>query len=195
MTYKELVALAARVTYPDHHWIVGTNGTNGFFVQIAYVETDVDKPDSQPEEQRGRKWLVSEHSVSSEVFQTMLKAAITSAEHRIREHMLVDGVRVFGPHLSIDKLLEFVKSNEEDHRAPPPSLILGATQVIIDPSAQTNTPIGECDHGVVFDPVEASGLTTAEIRDRWPRGWGCSKGCGYKGISYASFEHFICGDW
>lgn len=195
MKYNDLVELVKRVTYPGHSWFVGTNGTNGFFVQLCYLEVDVDTIDGDPEEQKGRKWLVSEHAVAGEVFQTMLKAALTSAEHRIREHMLVDGVRVFGPHMPIEKLIEFVKANEEEHRAPLPSLILGATQVIIDPSAQTNTPIGKCDHGVVFDPAEASGLTTEEIRKRWPRGWGCAKGCGYQGISYASFEHYISGDW
>ena len=41
---------------------------------------------------------------------------------------------------------------------------------------------------------------TAEIQKRWPRGWftdekPCPKGCGYKGIAYASYAHHIYGDW
>lgn|SRR5690242_5671956 len=78
----------------------------------------------------------------------------------------------------------------------------------------------KCDHGVTFDEEEAKKLleqpyegsgdpaldfvmghpATAEIRKRWPRGWftdekPCPKGCGYKGIAYASYAHYIYGDW
>lgn len=188
MTYNELVALTTRVTYPDHGWIVGTNGTNGFFIQIAYLEVDVDKPGSPPEEQKGRKWLVSEHAVAGEVFQTMLKAALTSAEHRIREHMLVDGVRVFGPHMPIEKLIEFVKANEEEHRAPMPA---AESEFLTVPTLET-----KCNHGVEFDSAAARGLTSSEVRRRWPRLSGrCPKGCGFYGAAYVSYEHFVLGDW
>lgn len=57
---------------------------------------------------------------------------------------------------------------------------------------------GECDHGVVFD-VERwkrdlpSGRT---VRALWPRLHGkCPKGCGFEGIAYASFTHYLAGDW
>jgi len=79
---------------------------------------------------------------------------------------------------------------------------------------------GECDHGVVFDIEAARALlnaappshsdpavafvmgssASAEIKRRWPRGWftaekPCPKGCGFIGIAYASYEHYIMGDW
>jgi hypothetical protein len=56
----------------------------------------------------------------------------------------------------------------------------------------------ECDHGVGFDKSMADrfGMTSNEIRSRWPRLEGtCRKGCGYHGIAYASYAHYIYGDW
>lgn len=74
----------------------------------------------------------------------------------------------------------------------------------------------KCDHGVTFDEEEAKKLleapapssgdpaldfimghpATAEIRKRWPRLSGhCPKGCGFYGAAYASYAHYIYGDW
>lgn len=70
-----------------------------------------------------------------------------------------------------------------------------------------------CDHGLVFDREEAKRILgdwvpqdaadfivgnpqRAEVRKRFPRLHGvCPKGCGFTGIAYASFEHYIYGDW
>lgn len=53
-----------------------------------------------------------------------------------------------------------------------------------------------CDHGITFDLKESRGLSTAEVRRRWPRLFGkCPKGCGFEGIAYASLEHYVIGDW
>lgn len=53
-----------------------------------------------------------------------------------------------------------------------------------------------CTHGVTFDGEAAKGLSPDEIRKRWPRGWGlCKLGCGFSGIAYASFLHYVSGDW
>lgn len=71
----------------------------------------------------------------------------------------------------------------------------------------------KCDHGVTFDPVESAKILAGwgaddavsfimgnpganEVRKRWPRLIGtCPKGCGFHGIAYASFEHYVAGDW
>lgn len=61
--------------------------------------------------------------------------------------------------------------------------------------------IGEpCSHGVTFDKIASRGLSAAEVQKHWPRGWftkekPCPLGCGYVGIAYASYEHYIAGDW
>ena len=53
-----------------------------------------------------------------------------------------------------------------------------------------------CDHGLAFDSEAAHGLDAHEVRKRWPRLDGlCPKGCGFHGIGYVSYEHYICGDW
>lgn len=57
-------------------------------------------------------------------------------------------------------------------------------------------PSDECGHGVTFELLAAEGLSTTEIRRRWPRLDGeCPLGCGYRGIAYASTAHMIYGDW
>jgi len=75
----------------------------------------------------------------------------------------------------------------------------------------------ECTHGVTFDKEAADKLlsewrppadwepglafimgngASSEIRKRWPRLNGlCPLGCGYVGIAYASWDHYIAGDW
>lgn len=47
---------------------------------------------------------------------------------------------------------------------------------------------------VTYDSAAARGLTSREVRRRWPRFSGpCT--CGYHGIVYASKEHYLAGDW
>ncbi len=54
--------------------------------------------------------------VPSEVVQTALLCALTSAEHRVREHFLYKGERVFGPHFDIEGLYELAKARRLDYR-------------------------------------------------------------------------------
>jgi hypothetical protein len=81
---------------------------DGFFVQIEYWETDV--VTHEPALQRGRKWYVSRHATMSEVVQTMLTAALASAEHQVREHFFYQPTpqdkprAIFGPHFHSDVL-------------------------------------------------------------------------------------------
>ncbi len=71
----------------------------------------------------------------------------------------------------------------------------------------------ECSHGLTFDEAEARKLSENwkpkdeidfvmgdpschEVRKRWPRLHGvCPLGCGFDGIAYASYSHYIYGDW
>lgn len=67
--------------------------------------------------------------------------------------------------------------------------------------------LGECPHigavvdpdekplrFVAFDAEEAKTLPDGEVRKRFPRGTKCLD-CGAFGAFYASFEHYIAGDW
>jgi hypothetical protein len=69
---------------------------------------------------------------------------------------------------------------------------------ILDHNGEPITPPPEspCDHGVSFDPDAARNASAQEVRRRWPRLFGvCPKGCGYSGIAYASYAHYLMGDW
>jgi hypothetical protein len=109
-TIEDVWALISRVSYPGFYFRAGNMGY-GFFVQICYEDRCVDT--EKVEWQNGRKWYVSPHATDGEVVQTLLKAAITSAEHNVRERFLVDGVRAFGPHLSLERLIEVARGPEE----------------------------------------------------------------------------------
>lgn len=55
-----------------------------------------------------------------------------------------------------------------------------------------------CDHGIAFDETEfrARHVKASEVRALWPRLHGkCPKGCGFEGIGYASYTHYLAGDW
>jgi hypothetical protein len=54
----------------------------------------------------------------------------------------------------------------------------------------------KCDHGLFFDEELAKNMTVKEIRQMFPRLDGiCPKGCGFDGFAYASYAHFVYGDW
>lgn len=52
-----------------------------------------------------------------------------------------------------------------------------------------------CSHGVTFDSEAAKDLSVYEVRKRWPRLDGVCPLCGFVGIGYASYQHYIMGDW
>jgi hypothetical protein len=87
----------------------------GFFIQIEYDEVDIEDPSGPMQRQQGRKWFVSEFASESEVIQTMLKAALASAEHRTREWFLVDGKRIYGPHLDANELSAMLGAKEDPY--------------------------------------------------------------------------------
>lgn len=107
MTFTELKDILQQIkcSVGGMSWNVyaATMGSTGFYIQLRYVENDIETGD--PADQHGRKWYVSAHSTKSEVVQTVLKACLTSAEHMVREHFTYQGVRVFGPHFDVDQLV------------------------------------------------------------------------------------------
>jgi len=47
----------------------------------------------------------------------------------------------------------------------------------------------------VYDSEKAKGMDVYEVRKHFPRIDWCCDHCGACGVSYASFEHYIAGDW
>lgn len=59
-------------------------------------------------------------------------------------------------------------------------------------------PGGACEHPCVvpdFDERAAEGMTSDQVRERWPRYHGRCPDCGFYGALYASFKHYLAGDW
>ncbi len=46
-----------------------------------------------------------------------------------------------------------------------------------------------------FNQDEAKGMTSHEVRQLWPRFYGTCLKCGFSGIAYQSYAHYVCGDW
>lgn len=103
-----LDAIVGQIEYPLREFRAGLMG-DGYFVQVTYEEPDVMTGVVEP--QHGRKWYVSKHATESEVIQTCLKAALTSAEHQVREHFLVDGVAPFAPHFDVEDLVRLAREH------------------------------------------------------------------------------------
>lgn len=84
------------------------------YLQAEYYEPDI--VTGEVELQKTRKWLLSPHMTKSEIVQTAFKCALTSMEHRTREHFLYMGERVYSPHYDVDALVELCRAKRFDER-------------------------------------------------------------------------------
>lgn len=65
-------------------------------------------------------------------------------------------------------------------------------------SSERPTQRGGCEHPKTipaFDAAAALGLSSREVKRKWPRFFGNCPDCGEQVIGYASFEHYLSGDW
>lgn len=60
-----------------------------------------------------------------------------------------------------------------------------------DPSACQHARLEQPE----FDEEAAQGLDASEVKKRWPRAEAKCPDCGAWVVSYASFAHYIYGDW
>jgi len=113
MTIDEIREVVSLIDYPEYTFeVFETNGV--LYLQARYLEADIIS--GKPEWQHTRKWQLSEHMVKSEIVQTALKCILTSFEHRVREHFLYRGERIFGPHFDVDALHELCMRKRLDYR-------------------------------------------------------------------------------
>lgn len=113
-TLNSIQAIINDISFKNERFVVLEKG-DGFLLQLRYDEPDVDT--GRMTEQHGRKWYISQYATDSEIIRTALKACITSAEHRVREHFYYRNQRVFGPHIDIHKLLSSSPSLWQDGRS------------------------------------------------------------------------------
>lgn len=77
--------------------------------KVMYIQHAYARPDALTGELGwgyGRKWHVSPHATESEIVLTCLKAAITDAEHEVREGFRYKGACIFQPHIDVNALVE-----------------------------------------------------------------------------------------
>lgn len=83
--------------------------------KVFYVQHTYPRPDALSGEMGwgyGRKWHVSPHATESEIVLTCLKAAITDAEHEVREGFRYKGVCIFQPHVDVNALSEAARHSD-----------------------------------------------------------------------------------
>jgi len=103
------------VRYLDYTFvIVRDGGDDRTYLQATFMEPDI--VTGRNEEQFTRKWKLSPHMTKSELIQTAFKCALTSAEHRCREHFRYKGSAVYSPHYDVDELEKLCKRRGFDYR-------------------------------------------------------------------------------
>jgi len=113
MNKKQIEEIVGQVTYKGWSFYVGDK--NG----VIYLQAQFDQADSftgKVERQSGRKWMLSEHMVKSEIVQTAWAAVQFAETHEMRESFKFKGRRIFGPHFDVDALTEIVDDKRLDYR-------------------------------------------------------------------------------
>lgn len=97
------------IRYKDWEFRIGKDAIGLFHLQVAFGARHVQSGTHQA--WSGRKWRISTHMTASEIVQTALKAVLTAEEHEAREGFCYKGRAIFGPHLSVERLLELSGSD------------------------------------------------------------------------------------
>ncbi len=108
MTRAALHLILANIKIFDREFVITDAPPHGWFVQVRYIEADVDT--GEPAEQLSRKWLVEPRETEGDVVRTVYAAVSRSYAHVVSEHFTYKGKRVFGPHISLDAMLEACES-------------------------------------------------------------------------------------
>lgn len=104
--------LLTQVSFLNYKFMAGI-GHGGVYLRARYEEPDVyGDPMDGDQEQLTRRWLLSPDMTDSEIVSTAFKCAITSMEHRTREHFLYKGRRIFGPHFDVEDLVKLCETRE-----------------------------------------------------------------------------------
>ena len=105
----------------DTHWHVQPKG-DGFLLQLRFFAADVSDPYStdsfthQVQEQKCRKWYISQWSTLSEVVETAFKAARAAIEHELKENFRFEGEQVYNPHFDVLARKEMCEDGRFDVR-------------------------------------------------------------------------------
>lgn len=95
-----------RIVYKDWTFqvLLADSGGGAIAIRCLFMAPCVLKPMLKHEPQYGRLWLVT-GMPDDAIIKTAFTAIKQAEEHEVLENFMVDGVRVFNPHTSIDKLI------------------------------------------------------------------------------------------
>lgn len=114
LNLADMANILSEVTYKDWRIRLKEDGNLRPYLQVSFLAEDMES--GTIEEQRGRKWYLSQFMTKSEVVATALKAVLTAEEHEARESFRYKGRAIFGPHFDVDALYEFVRLSNIDVR-------------------------------------------------------------------------------
>ena|SRR5208282_1686009 len=108
MNHQEIMAIVhSDVRYKDWMFFIGTTKTGPLGAPVVWLQVrfeTIDVTTGKPYIAHGRKWLMSEHMVKSEVIATALKAVLGAEEHEARELFKYKGKAIFNPHIDVEML-------------------------------------------------------------------------------------------
>ena len=117
MTCNEVQSILDNIKYKDWTFYLGDD--NGrMYLQIHFLEKDFSKGTSKLTLQTGRKWMLSQHMVTSEIVRTAHKAIRTAVEYEVDEQFLYKGVPIYNPHTNVEALVEASESIEIRETVP-----------------------------------------------------------------------------
>jgi hypothetical protein len=92
------------IKYKNWQFFIGfTHNDNPYL----YIEaTTIDSDTGLPVTWKSRKWRISTHMTKTELVSTAFLALRGAIEHEAREEFTYKGKRIFGPHISVDQLVE-----------------------------------------------------------------------------------------
>jgi hypothetical protein len=110
MTKPDIELILHDIAYKDWQFYIGEKD-GVLFLQVRLFRL------SEPGKlQHGRKWLLSEHMVKSEIVQTAFKAVLTAEEHECREQFRYRGEPIFGAHYDVEALHELARAGRFEVR-------------------------------------------------------------------------------
>jgi hypothetical protein len=118
VTLQKILEALEQIDYPGYSFQIH-GGTDG---KPMYLQAAFEAPCSVSglmETQHTRKWLLSPHMTPSEVVRTAFKCVPTSVEHEAREQFRYRGQAIFGPHFSVDDLVQLAQAGRLDARPAP----------------------------------------------------------------------------
>jgi hypothetical protein len=119
LTREQIQKVLDGVSFQDRKFLL-LEKEDGFLVQMSYMEPDVEKPGSEPVEQKTRKWYISPFMSESEIVETCWAMVCRSQLHIASEYFTYRGRRVYSQHFDVQSRIYLCDHHSFDSRKPIP---------------------------------------------------------------------------